>query len=132
MGATIHASIIDASFAPEGGPGYVWFTGPVVGSAPSQLAFNWPGITIGGGMWSSPGPKNPYFLTGKLSELDTGGEWFLDTAASKLYFWAPDGDNPAQHIVEAKRRQVAFDLGNNHSFINILGFNIFAASIVSD
>ena len=82
-------------------------------------------------MWSSPGPKNPYFLTGKISELDTGGEWFLDTAASSLYFWTPDGDSPAQHVVEAKHRQLAFDL-SGRSFVNIQGFHIFAASITSN
>jgi uncharacterized protein (TIGR03437 family) len=130
-GATIHASLIHADFAPEGGPGYLWVTGQIVGSNTDQLAFTWAGISVGGGMWSSPGPNNPYYLTGKMSELDTGGEWFLDSVSSNLFFWTPDGDSPAQHLVEAKRRELAFDL-SGRSFVNILGFQIFAASITSN
>jgi len=52
----------------------------------------------------------PLRLTGKLGELDAAAEWFLDTATSTLYFWAPAGDSPALHLVEAKRRPTTFNL----------------------
>jgi hypothetical protein len=77
-----------------------------------------------------PGPGNPYFLTGKLTELDGPGEWFMEGGSATLYFETPAGDNPSQYLVEVKRRQFAFDL-RGRSFITITGFNIFAATITS-
>lgn len=136
-GTTIHFSPLNASgFDPNlRGAGYLWQTGVVVGSAGSQLSFTWTAALYTDWQYppqpNTPGPENPYYLTGKLSELDSAGEWFLDSASSRLYFWTPDDDSPARHLVEAKRRQFAFDL-SNRSFITIQGFNIFAASITSN
>jgi uncharacterized protein (TIGR03437 family) len=124
-GATIHMNPL--TFDVYQGPGYSWQTGTVVSSTAGQLSFTWtPSYQS-----SLPGPKNPYYMTGKLSELDAAGEWFLDSESSTLYFWTPAGDSPAQHAVEAKRRKFAFDL-SGRSFINIGGFNLFAATITSD
>ncbi len=78
-----------------------------------------------------PGPSNPYYLTGKLAELDSAGEWFIDAPSSTLYLWMPSSDSPGQHLVETKHRQLAFDM-RGKSFITVQGINIFAASIFSD
>lgn len=78
-----------------------------------------------------PSEQNPYFLTGKLAELDSPGEWFRDSRTGTLYFWTPGSDHPSQHVVEAKRRLLAFDL-SGRSFITIQGFTLFAAGIDTD
>ena len=117
-GATIHASL---------GAGWLWQTGAVVNSAANQLSFAFtPGFSS-----LTPGPGNPYYLSGLLSELDSPGEWFLDTVSFKLYLWTPGGDSPMQHQVEAKRRKFTFDL-SGLSFVTILGLNFVAAGVNSD
>ena len=78
-----------------------------------------------------PQAGNPFFLTGKQAELDAPGEWFYDEAQRQLYLWTPVGDNPANHTVEFKARQFAFDLrGKSH--IAVRGLNLFSASIITD
>jgi len=77
------------------------------------------------------GKGTKYYLTGKLGALDTAREWFFDPGVSTLYLWTPVGDDPSSHVVEAKRRQHAFDLSGK-SNITIGAFNIFAAGIKSD
>ena len=85
-GATIHASL---------GAGWLWQTGAVVNSGANQLSFTFtPAYSS-----LTPGPGNPYYLSGLLSELDSPGEWFLDTVSFKLYLWTPGGDSPMQHQV---------------------------------
>ncbi|HMN04381.1 MAG TPA: right-handed parallel beta-helix repeat-containing protein [Flavobacteriales bacterium] len=42
-----------------------------------------------------------FFLRGKLSELDSPGEWYFDRATQQLYLWAPGGANPNSLEVEA-------------------------------
>ena len=119
-GATIHISPFNVSYGQ--GAGWTWQTGTVVNSTAGQISFTW-------SRWGTlsaitPGPKNPYYLTGKQSELDAAGEWFLDSVSSTLHFWTPASDSPAQHLVEAKRRQLAFDL-RGRSFITIQELNLF-------
>ena len=77
------------------------------------------------------GKGTKYYLTGKLGALDTAREWFFDPGVSTLYLWTPVGDDPSSHVVEAKRRQYAFDLSGK-SNITIGAFNIFAGGIKSD
>ena len=61
--------------------------------------------------------------------LDAPTEWFRDPSGS-LYLWTKGSDNPANHNVEAKRRDYAFDLrGRSHVVVD--GFNIFASTIVT-
>jgi uncharacterized protein (TIGR03437 family) len=130
-GATIHFNPLNVVWQQE--LGWNWNIGTIVSSVAGQLSFTWiPEIWAGYPFPQPnvPGRKNPYYLTGKLTELDAAGEWFLENSSSKLYLWPPAGDSPAQHTVEAKRREFAFDLRSS-SFITIQGFNIFAATITS-
>jgi len=75
-----------------------------------------------------PEKGDRYYLTGKFQALDSAGEWFREDDGS-LYLWTPDGDSPAQHTVEAKRRDLAFDLrGRSDVRIQYLGkerFRVF-------
>jgi uncharacterized protein (TIGR03437 family) len=118
-GAVLHAAL---------GTAWVWQTGSVTGSTsnPAQLSFTFTNA-FGSGSPETPGPKNPYYLTGKLGELDTAGEFFLE-APSTIYLWTPSGDSPANHVVEVKHRQQAFNI-TNLSFITVQGLNIFSATI---
>lgn len=67
-----------------------------------------------------------YSLSGKIGELANPGEWFYDPAAHRLYLYSTD--SPAQHTVEAKARQLAFDL-TNASYTSVVGVDLFAATI---
>jgi len=109
------------------GAKWQWQTGSVVDSTQGQLTFTFTKFYDA----LVPGPNNPYYLTGKLSELDTGGEWLLDSPSSTLYLWTPAGDKPSSHLVEAKRRQLAFDL-SSRSFITVTGIAVFGATIYTD
>lgn len=66
------------------------------------------------------------YITNHINALDMAGEWHIEN--SKLYIWVPDGNNPASKLVEAKRRQLAFDLTDRKN-IYIFGVEVFAASI---
>ena len=66
------------------------------------------------------------FITNHINALDSPGEWHIQD--HKLYIWMPNGDSPASHTVEAKKRMLAFDLTNKKN-IYIFGLEIFAASV---
>jgi hypothetical protein len=107
---------------------WYWLTTSVTDSStPHQLTFTFP---PGGGS-IEPEANNSYFLTGLLGELDSPGEWFRVAGTSALYFWPPLSDNPSGHLVEAKHRQLAFDL-SGLSFVTVQGVALFAATIDSD
>lgn len=42
-----------------------------------------------------------YFVRNVFEELDAPGEWYLDKATWTLYFWPPDGVDPATMVVVA-------------------------------
>ncbi|WP_328459543.1 right-handed parallel beta-helix repeat-containing protein [Streptomyces sp. NBC_00448] len=67
-----------------------------------------------------------YSLSGKIGELANPGEWFYDPTAHRLYLYSTD--SPAQHTVEAKARQLAFDL-TNASYTSVVGVDLFASTI---
>jgi hypothetical protein len=104
--------------------GLVAQSGIVTASAPGQIEFSLLGNQYG------VGPNTWYYLTGKLEALDAPREWFLD-AGGTLYLWAPAGDDPSGHVVEAKRRLAAFDLSGRSNIV-VRGVRIFAATIVTD
>ena len=53
-----------------------------------------------------------YILEGKLAFLDAPGEWFLDSAAAKLYLYAPGGVIPSAGVTEAVTRNVGASVIN--------------------
>jgi parallel beta-helix repeat protein len=52
---------------------------------------------------------NYFFIEGVLEELDQPGEWYLDSAAGRLYYWPVQGDpNQAEIIAPVIDRAVEF------------------------
>jgi len=68
-----------------------------------------------------------YYLSGKLEALDSPGEWFLDADTRTLYLWTPKGDSPASHRIEAKVRELAFDV-SDADYVELHGFHFFATT----
>ncbi|MFC4600792.1 fibronectin type III domain-containing protein [Cohnella hongkongensis] len=73
-----------------------------------------------------PVPGDTYYLSGIKGALDSPNEWFIDSAAGRIYLWAPGGGSPTG--VEVKQRLTAFDLSNK-SHIHLEGIRTFAANI---
>jgi hypothetical protein len=113
-GATIHLT-----------PGSQWVavTATVSDSGPGYITFNYRATD----QFSGVSAGTPYYLSGKLNQLDSAGEWFLDSK-EQLHVWPPASDNPANHYIEAKRRYYGFDL-SGLSNITVHGINLFACSI---
>ena len=109
------------------GQGWVAQTGQVVAYTRGQLTFSYQDM----GDSQRPAAGTPYFLFGKFQALDAPGEWYVDPTSGRLYLWTPQGDSPANHLVEMKHRQYAFDLRGD-SDIHLNGINIVAATIATD
>jgi len=111
-------------------PGYKWYarTARVTSSSSGSINFT---IHSTGHLSYEDIAKygGDYFITGTMAALDKPGEWYSN--GSTLYLWAPAGDNPASHLVEAKRRQYAFDI-SGRAHVVIQGINVFASAIKSD
>jgi PA14 domain/Right handed beta helix region len=114
------------------GPMWVIETGKIDSSSTTSFTFSSPG----GQMVERPvfDPKlyepregNPYFIWGQLGLLDSPGEWFLKDQT--LYLEPLTADLKA-HVVEIKRRQLAFDL-KDRSFVTVQNLHIFAATIAT-
>ena len=118
VGATIH-------IAP--GQGWTAQTGTVTAYTPGKLTYTFTSYAPTRS-YENPTAGNGYYLTGKFQALDAPGEWFRDSAGD-LYLRAPGNGSPVN--VQAKARQDAFDLAGL-SYINVIGFNIFASTIVTD
>lgn len=112
-------------------PGSLWLAIPatVTASSGSQLSLNF--FNTESSSYYHPIAGNPFYLEGAKNLLDSPGEWFLDSATGSLYLMTPDQDSPASHAVEAKRRDIAFDLSGK-SYITIKNLSVFAARIVTD
>ncbi len=109
-------------------PGQAWVdqTGTVTSSAPGSITVSFQSPDASNVKWATPQAGNKFYIVGKLGALDTGGEWYMN--GGKLYLRTPGSDNPANHDVEVKARQVAFDFSGQHD-ITLQGVNIFAATI---
>jgi hypothetical protein len=128
VGATVHANL--------GLYQWVQTTYTVIASSPGSVTFimnlddNQPYVDPDYLDSYLPTQGNPFWLSGRYSELRAAGEWYRDPTTSRLYLWTPDDTDPSTHNVEAKRRISAFDL-TDRSYITITGLNIFAATITT-
>ncbi|WP_348786518.1 right-handed parallel beta-helix repeat-containing protein [Leifsonia sp. NPDC080035] len=67
-----------------------------------------------------------YRLSGKIGELGHPGSYFYDAQAKRLYVYSDD--NPNRHRIEAKARDLAFDL-TTASNVTVEGIGLFASTI---
>ena len=116
VGATIH-------FSP--GDQWVWESGTVTASSPGSITISYRQLT----QYEVPKAGNPFYLTGKFSQLDSLGEFYHDATTNTLYLSMPDGSAPTNNI-EAKHRQFAFDL-SGLSYINLYSLYIRSATITT-
>jgi len=67
-------------------------------------------------------PGDRYYIRGFLEELDSSGEWYLDGASSKLYFWPPA---PLEgKAVFAPTLRTIVEIGKGASRITLRGFDL--------
>ncbi|MFF4902629.1 carbohydrate-binding protein [Streptomyces sp. NPDC001068] len=76
----------------------------------------------------SPNQRTAYSLSGKLALLGHSGEWFYAPDTHTLYGWMKDGDDPSGHTVEAKQRNVGFDLAGR-SYTSVTGLDVRATTV---
>ena len=74
-------------------------------------------------------PGSRYYLSGKLSALTAPGQWFYDSSAHLVYYWAPRGGSPTN--VTMKQRNWAFDL-SSRSYVTIKDLSLFGATITTN
>jgi hypothetical protein len=104
-------------------------TGVIEHSKPGEISVGdrtegwWFGSAFGGG-YPQEQEEGRGMIVGHLHALDVPAEWHWQDAA--LYFIAPDGGEP--RAVEAKRRQLAFDL-SGRAYIRIEKLAVCAASM---
>jgi hypothetical protein len=101
-------------------------TATVTASAAGQLTFTLDGASSI--PYITPMLGGYYYVFGALGALDTQREWFYDSTAGTLYFWAPGGVDPTTLDVRIKTRQFAFDLSGK-SNVAIQNINLFASGI---
>ncbi len=73
------------------------------------------------------GHRGIFFLLNRLEALDAPGEWYYDSAASTLYFYAPGGVDPSTGTVEVAVRDKTIDLTKN--YIQFERLNLFGAYV---
>lgn len=112
-------------------PGSMWLAIPATVTASSGNQLSLAFFATEGFSYYHPQAGNLFFIEGARSLLDYPGEWFLDSANGTLYVMTPNRTSPASHVVEAKRRDIAFDLSGK-SYIWIKNLSVFAARIVTD
>jgi hypothetical protein len=76
--------------------------------------------------WGAGGDS--YYINQSLAALNSPREWYYESGSSKLYLQAPGNVNPATLMVEARKRQFGFDLGNR-SYVQIKGISLKAANL---
>lgn len=100
----------------------------ISGSTITMTSFNGSGADGNGNIYAK---GSRFYLFNLLSLLDSPGEWYHDKTKNLLYLWCPDGADPSGKVIEAKKREFAFNLSNK-SYITIKGFNLFACTITTD
>ena len=116
------------------GAGWISFTKSIRNYTPGVR------FTFSDSSWSGnasyyiPTAGTPYWLFGALDGLDIATEWCLKKTGPQnynCYLWCDGNDSPANHLVEMKKRNDAFNLSNK-SCIRLKGLRIFAAAVLMD
>lgn len=97
--------------------GWVLNSEPTTTTSGRMTVSRWSGANMGS-------PKNKAgFIAGVYGLLDSPKEWYRDSDEKKLYLMMPDGDDPASHLVEAKKRLLVANLeGLGHIHLKGLRF----------
>ncbi|MDR2572705.1 MAG: hypothetical protein LBD23_20755 [Oscillospiraceae bacterium] len=74
-----------------------------------------------------PFPGNPFFLVGALSLLDSPGEYYYDTDANMLYFYAPNGESPETLNLSLKSNERFAVRTSSYTMLD--GFHIYGGGI---
>lgn len=69
-------------------------------------------------------PGDRYFVQGHREELDAPGEWYLDRTTSTLYFWPPEGVDPATMTVCVPVVRTILALDGGVANVTFQGFTI--------
>jgi autotransporter-associated beta strand protein len=123
--ASVSGNWTGAQVAVVGGSAWVAYGGSVSSKSGTTLSFQWPGPTT---TYYAPKAGNHYYLYGSVAAVDSQKEWYYDSSADKLYFYAPGGGNPNGQTVEARTRNVGFDFGSQ-SYVQISGLRFQAANV---
>lgn len=76
------------------------------------LHFTTPTLNMGTDPWG-------FYITKKLSELDSPGEWYFDPVAHQLYLWAPNGNSPNGQQVEAAVYRAGINCYWHRSYLRV-------------
>jgi hypothetical protein len=80
-----------------------------------------------------PDNRSLYFLFGKQDFLSYPGSWWRDSASSYIYVWLPDGSNPNNSIIEAKKDDKLFDFWSRNFYqfknINFVGATVHTPNV---
>ena len=127
-GSAVNATGAEIFFQPNV-EAWSWaFTGKVTAQESGKLTFTSPNDSgKDGGAGYPVGSR--YYLFNSPALLDAPGEWYLDESTQQLSLFS--SDDPANHRVEIKRRDWAFDL-DDRSNITIRDLDLFACSITTD
>lgn len=89
----------------DGVAGWYAFTSPVASVSGNTVKLtkklNRPENYIGLNAFS-PVAGNPFWITGALSLLDAPGEYYYDSANSKMYLYMPKGDSPSSYSITVR------------------------------
>lgn len=77
-----------------------------------------------------PNQQTSFSLSGKLEELNHSGSWFYAADTHKLYVWTPTSAPADQTVIEAKQRNLGFDL-SGRSYVTLKGIGVKATSIAT-
>jgi len=67
-------------------------------------------------------PTDRYYVRNLFEELDAPGEWYLDRRTGALYFWPPEGADPAPMTVYAPTLRTILELGPGTRHVTFRGF----------
>ena len=115
-----------ATMAMLSGGEWVTMKQTIANQTGNTISFQWP--TGYSQNTSSYGLRtgNRFYLYGSRAAVDSAKEYYYDAANSKLYF--NSSVNPNTQTVEARKRELGFDLGAQ-SYVSISGFSLKAANV---
>lgn len=79
-------------------------------------------------MGYAPSARIPYYITGGIKALVANRQWTFRASDGAIFLQTPGGGNPTGQTVEVRNRDAGI-VFNGHSYINVTGLQLKAASI---